>query len=101
LDFNHFDNQHILQVVGRGLCQDLVDCSAVYKGMQFVNMTAESIAKSLCEDFGITVNVKLKQVLSQSKTLTWAKHLKPLLVVWQELHRFFTMKMKRQFGIES
>jgi prophage tail gpP-like protein len=55
LDFNHFDNQHILQVVGRGLCQDLVDCSAVYKGMQFVNMTAESIAKSLCEDFGITV----------------------------------------------
>lgn len=54
------DNQHILQVVGRGLCQDLVDCSAVYKGMQFVNMTAESIAKSLCEDFGITVNAEVE-----------------------------------------
>lgn len=54
------DNQHILQVVGRGLCQDLVDCSAVYKGMQFVNMTAESIARSLCEDFGITVNAEVE-----------------------------------------
>lgn len=53
------DNQHILQVVGRGLCQDLVDCSAVYKGMQFVNMTAESIARYLCEDFGINVTAEV------------------------------------------
>ncbi|NNP68967.1 phage baseplate assembly protein [Acinetobacter sp. Ac_5812] len=47
--------QHTIQIVGRGLCQDLVDCSAVYKGMQFMNMSVESIARSLCEDFLIGV----------------------------------------------
>ncbi|MCH7381366.1 phage baseplate assembly protein [Acinetobacter higginsii] len=53
-------DQHILQVVGRGKCQDLVDCSAVWKGMQFQNMTAETIARSLCEDFGINVKAEVK-----------------------------------------
>ncbi len=48
-------DQHIIQVVGRGKCSDLVDCSAVWKGMQFQNMTATNIAESLCEDFGIAV----------------------------------------------
>lgn len=48
-------NQHMIQVVGRGLCSDLVDCSAVWKGMQFQNSTVKSIAESLCEDFGIEV----------------------------------------------
>lgn len=48
-------NQHIIQVTGRGKCSDLVDCSAVWKGMQFKNMTALNIAQSLCEDFGIKV----------------------------------------------
>ncbi len=50
------NDQHVIQIVGRGKCQDLVDCSAVYKGMQFKNMTAETIAQSLCVDFGINVN---------------------------------------------
>lgn len=46
-------NHHIYQITGRGKCSDLVDCSAVWKGMQFQNMTALNIAESLCEDFGI------------------------------------------------
>lgn len=54
------DNQHIIQVVGRGKCQDLVDCSATYQGMQFKNMTAESIAAALCENFKINVVSEVK-----------------------------------------
>ncbi|MPW44738.1 phage baseplate assembly protein [Acinetobacter guerrae] len=63
---NISDNQHVIQVVGRGICSDLVDCSAVYKGMQFQNCTVQSIAESLCEDFGITVtsNIDANDVVS-------------------------------------
>lgn len=49
------DNQRIIQVVGRGKCQDLVDCSAIWQGMQFNNMHAYTIAELLCVDFGIDV----------------------------------------------
>ncbi|KAF1027067.1 MAG: hypothetical protein GAK29_00873 [Acinetobacter bereziniae] len=53
-------NQHIYQVTGRGKCSDLVDCSAVWKGMQFQNMDALKIAESLCEDYGIKVSSEVK-----------------------------------------
>lgn len=48
-------NQHIIQVVGRGKCCDLVDCSAVWQSMQFLNVSANEIAVNLCEPFGISV----------------------------------------------
>lgn len=54
------ENQHIYQVTGRGKCSDLVDCSAVWKGMQFQNMDALKIAESLCEDYGIKVSSEVK-----------------------------------------
>jgi prophage tail gpP-like protein len=53
-------NQHIIQVIGRGKCSDLVDCSAVWKGMQFQNMTALNIAQSLCEDYEIEVTSEVE-----------------------------------------
>jgi len=53
-------NQHIIQVIGRGKCSDLVDCAAVWKGMQFQNMKALDIATSLCEDYSIKVTSEVE-----------------------------------------
>ena len=53
-------NQHIIQIVGRGLCCDLVDCSAEWLGMQFLNVSAQKIAESLAAPYGIKVVAELK-----------------------------------------
>ena len=45
---------HSIRVTGRGRCQDLVDCSAVWPGGQLVG-NAASIAQNLCSAFGIEV----------------------------------------------
>jgi len=46
---------HALSVAGRGKCEDLVDCSAVFDSFQFQNVSTAEIAAMLCEPFGISV----------------------------------------------
>jgi prophage tail gpP-like protein len=50
-------NGHTITVAGRGKCQDLVDCSAVWPGGQISNSTVLAVAQKLAEPYGITVNV--------------------------------------------
>lgn len=47
--------QHPITIVGRGRCQDLVDCSAVWQGGQFMNQTVFQIAQAVAAPFGIDV----------------------------------------------
>jgi prophage tail gpP-like protein len=42
-----------VRLQGRGKCQDLVDCSAEWKGWQISGGNALAIAKKLCEPYGI------------------------------------------------
>lgn len=48
-------DSHQFQITGRGYCQDLVDCSAVWQGGQFKNQNVLQIAVALCEPYGISV----------------------------------------------
>ncbi|WP_432731459.1 phage baseplate assembly protein [Variovorax sp. W6] len=48
--------EHTVRLVGRSKCQDVVDCAAVWPGSQLMNGTVLTIAKTLCEPFGISVN---------------------------------------------
>lgn len=48
---------HSISVSGRGKCQDLVDCSAIYENGAFVNMTLEKIAEALLKPFNIKIVV--------------------------------------------
>jgi prophage tail gpP-like protein len=48
-------HDHPIRIVGRGYCQDLVDCSAVWQGGQFRNQTVLKIAESVAKPFGIEV----------------------------------------------
>ena len=47
--------QHSIRVVGRGKCQDLVDCSAVVPGGQISGLNLFQLAATLAEPFGIGV----------------------------------------------
>jgi len=47
--------QHTVQIQGRGKCQDLVDCSAEWKGSQISGANALEIAQKLAAPYGITV----------------------------------------------
>lgn len=46
---------HTITVVGRGKCQDLIDCAAEWPGGQFSNVTAGQIAAGLAKPYGINV----------------------------------------------
>lgn len=46
---------HGVRLVGRGKCQDLVDCSAEWKGCQVSGSNATEIATKLAAPYGITV----------------------------------------------
>jgi len=48
---------HSISVSGRGKCQDLVDCSAIYENGAFVNMTLPSIASALLTPFSVDLVV--------------------------------------------
>jgi prophage tail gpP-like protein len=48
-------DDHQITVIGRGKCQDLVDCSAEWAGGQIVNATAFQIAEKLASAYGIAV----------------------------------------------
>lgn len=47
--------QHAVHIVGRGYCQDLVDCSAVWSGGVFQNLDALAIAQHVADPFKIKV----------------------------------------------
>ena len=46
---------HTIRVMGRGKCQDLVDCSAEWPGGQITGATALEIAKNIANVYGIQV----------------------------------------------
>lgn len=50
--------KHSISVSGRGKCQDLVDCSANWKGGVFRNLTLEQIARPLAKFFNIETKMK-------------------------------------------
>ena len=46
---------HSVYITGRGKCQDLVDCAAIWPSNQIVRTSALDIATKLAEPYGITV----------------------------------------------
>lgn len=48
-------HQHPLTISGRGMCEDLVDCSAQVSTFMFQNMSTAAIASALAQPFGIVV----------------------------------------------
>jgi prophage tail gpP-like protein len=48
-------DQHEIRVTGRGMCQDMVDCSARFQTMQLNNLTLVGVAKKLSQASGIAV----------------------------------------------
>ena len=46
---------HTVQITGRGMCQDLVDCAAKWPGQQIVSTSVLSVAQELAGVFGIKV----------------------------------------------
>jgi prophage tail gpP-like protein len=50
-------SSHTLQLVGRGLTQDLVDCSAEWPSGQLIDGDALSIAQKLSQPYGITAEL--------------------------------------------
>jgi len=50
-------NSHLIQIMGRGKTQDLVDCSAEWPNGQVIEGDALSIAQKLCRPYGITVQL--------------------------------------------
>lgn len=47
--------RHSIGVAGRGKCEDLVDCAAIWNGGQISNDDALGIAQKLAKPYGITV----------------------------------------------
>ena len=47
--------QHPVAISGRGMCEDLVDCSAQISTFMFQNMSTAAIAAALAQPFGIVV----------------------------------------------
>jgi len=51
-------HEHSIRIMGRSICQDLVDCSASWKGFQFLNTPLVQIAQSLCGAYGVPVKLQ-------------------------------------------
>ena len=49
-------SRHMIQVTGRGRCQDLVDCAAEWPGGQISASSALGIAQKLCEPYGLSAS---------------------------------------------
>lgn len=60
--------QHTMSIMGRSKCSDLVDCSAEFPGfpvqLQTNNTNLVSIARQLCEPYGINVTLQTTQTLA-------------------------------------
>lgn len=54
-------SEHALTISGRGKCQDLVDCSAIFDTFQFLDVFASDIAKKLAKPFSIEVALEAKE----------------------------------------
>jgi len=52
--------QHSIVVLGRGKCEDLVDCAAEWKGGQIVGSSVLEIARKLAEPYGIEVETDVE-----------------------------------------
>lgn len=52
-------DSHTLRIVGRGKCQDLVDCAAEWPSGQLVNGNVLQIAQKLAQPYGITVKARV------------------------------------------
>lgn len=48
--------QHEVVVSGRGKCQDIVDCSALWEGNQIANSDIKAVAQKLAAPYGIEVH---------------------------------------------
>lgn len=49
---------HTITISGRGKCQDLVDCSAIWPNGQIIGSSALEIARKLAQPYGIEVSVE-------------------------------------------
>lgn len=49
--------EHSYSITGRSAVGDLVDCSAIVEGGEFINQTVDAIARAICRPFGISVVV--------------------------------------------
>ncbi|WP_338299716.1 phage baseplate assembly protein [Pandoraea sputorum] len=54
---------HDIRVTGRGQCQDLVDCAAVWPNYQMSNVTAYSMAQQLAEKYSVSVRCDVENLL--------------------------------------
>ncbi|PXW23413.1 phage baseplate assembly protein [Paraburkholderia caballeronis] len=55
--------EHAIRVSGRGKCQDLVDCSAVWPNGQISGTSAVDVATKLAAHYGITVNCDVQDLV--------------------------------------
>ncbi len=62
--------EHKLSVAGRDRTGILVDCSAVLSKWEFLNVSVETLARKLCEPFGIPVAVQSGLTLPKVAKLT-------------------------------
>ncbi|WP_249201287.1 phage baseplate assembly protein [Burkholderia cenocepacia] len=61
----HFSpEEHGIRVSGRGKCQDLVDCSAVWPNSQISGTSAVDIATKLASHYGIKVNCDVTDLVT-------------------------------------
>ncbi|WP_176043628.1 phage baseplate assembly protein [Burkholderia vietnamiensis] len=56
--------EHAIRVTGRGKCQDLVDCSAVWPNGQISGTSAVDIATKLASHYGIKVNCDVTDLVT-------------------------------------
>jgi prophage tail gpP-like protein len=56
-------SQHSIRVTGRGKCQDLVDCSAVWPNGQISGTSALDVASKLAAHYGIAVNCDVTDLI--------------------------------------
>ncbi|VWD17212.1 phage baseplate assembly protein [Burkholderia contaminans] len=57
-------SSHDVHVTGRGKCQDLVDCSAVWPSSQISGTSAADIATKLASHYGIKVNCDVPDLVT-------------------------------------
>ncbi|PRG96579.1 Mu P family protein [Burkholderia multivorans] len=55
---------HEIRVTGRGMCQDLVDCSAAWPTSQISGTSAVDIAKKLADHYGIAVKCDVTDLIT-------------------------------------
>ncbi|RRJ34456.1 Mu P family protein [Pandoraea apista] len=57
------DDSHEIHVNGRGKCEDLLDCAAIWPNGQMSNVSAYTMAKSLAAAYGIDVSCDVPDLL--------------------------------------